>query len=465
MSSIAVSGPRAVTHGRVLAIAAPMTLAYISTPLLGLADTTVIGRLGRADLLGAIAVGAVLFDVLFTTLNFLRSGTTGLTAQALGAGDAVEQRAVLLRALLVAAAAGLAIAALGRPLAELGLWAMGTSVEVSEAARSYLHIRLLSMPFALANYALLGWFVGLARAGTGLVLQVLLNGINLALNLWFVLGLGLGVAGIALGTVLAEAATALLGLLLAWRMGRGAPWPGLAVLRDRARFLALLALNRDIMIRSLALILALGFFTAQGARAGDTILAANAILLNFLMLGAFVLDGFATACEQLVGEALGARTKAALVRAVRLGFAWGVALAALASLAFWLGGFALIDLMTTAEPVRVLARDDLAYAALVPLVGAAAFLFDGVFIGATWSRDMRNSMLLALALYFLAWRVLAPALGNDGLWLALHLFLLARGVTLALRYRIRLAAAFPHPAMGSITARAAAPPNFPHPDR
>ncbi|MCB1492480.1 MAG: MATE family efflux transporter [Rhodobiaceae bacterium] len=427
-----------IGHRKVLAIAAPMTLAYLSTPLLGVVDTTVIGRLGEAHLLGGIGVGAIIFDFVFGSFNFLRSGTTGLTAQALGAGNRMEVAATLLRGIMLSVVTGLVLILLQAPLLEAGLALVGPSDRVEEAVRFYFGIRVLSAPFALANYAILGWFIGLGRAGTGLLLQTLLNGLNLMLNTWFVLGLGWGVAGVAWGTVIGEVVTAVTGIALVVRQIAPSTLPSLATVLDKARFMGLMALNRDILIRTLVLYFAFGFFTAQSARQGDVILAANTVLMNFLMIGGHFLDGFATAAEQLVGEAIGARRRAQVERSVRLTLIWGAGLSAGLFLIFFFGGELAIGVMTTNPEVRAVAHAFLLWAALTPLVGFVAFQFDGVYIGATWSSEMRNMMLLSLVAYLVAWWLLTPLYGNLGLWIALNVFLGARGVTLWLRYPRRL---------------------------
>ena len=430
------------THDQVLRIAVPMTLAYVSTPLLGIVDTIVIGRLGEAHLIGGIAIGAVLLSVIFTTFNFLRSGTTGITAQALGAGEAGEVSAALARALLIAGASGLVMAALAAPLGLLGAASMGGSAQVNAAMLDYFNIRVYAAPLTLANYALLGWFLGLGRAGVGLALQVVLNGLNMVLSAWLVLSLGWGVAGVAWGSVIAEAAALVLGVALVF--GRGNFLLKVAQTRvfNPARFARLFVLNRDIMIRSLALLLVFAFFTAQGARQGDTVLAANAVLMHFFYMGGYLLDGFATSAEQLVGHAIGARRRDAVARSVLLTVVWSLGLGVLLSGLLIVFGPLLIDLMTVNTEVRAVARQYLLWAALTPIVGALAFEFDGVFIGATWSQDMRNMMLLAVAAAGLVWWFAMPALGNAGLWLALHVFLICRGAGLMMRYPKRLAATF-----------------------
>lgn len=438
-----LNGADSVTHRHVLAIAVPMTLAYLSTPILGLVDTTVIGRLGNASLLGGIAVGAIIFDIVFTTFNFLRSGTTGLTAQAVGANNGVEIRANFYRALMIAVLSGVALIALAAPVLAVSLAFMEASPAVNAATTEYFLIRILSSPFALANYAILGWFIGLGRAGIGLALQVLLNGINIVLNVWFVMGLGWGIAGVAWGTVIGEGVTAVVGLWLAYRqMGHGQR-PSMAVILNKPRFMKLLALNGDIMIRSFSLVFAFAYFTRQGAGQGDIVLGANAVLMNFFLTAGFFLDGFATAAEQLAGKALGARRPAAFRRAVSLTILWGFCLAGFASAVFWFAGPPVINFMTTNEEVRTAAYVFLIWAALTPLAGVLAFQFDGVFIGATWSSDMRNMMLIALAAFLASVHLLMPLFGNHGLWAALHVFLLTRGVTLMLRYPVRLKHSFP----------------------
>ncbi len=427
-----------VSHRRVIGIAVPMTLAYISTPLLGLVDITVIGQLGQPQLLGAIGVGAIIFDIVFTTFNFLRAATTGLTAQAHGAKDRVEIGATLVRALMIAVISGICLVLLQSPVLEISLAFVGASDQVDDAVRIYFTIRILSAPFALANYAILGWFIGLGRAGVGLALQVFLNGVNMALNAWFVLGLGWGVTGVAWGTVIGEVATAVVGLALVWRQLGGGGLPNLESVLNRSRFLALMALNRDIMIRSFVLIFAFAFFTAESAKQSDLILAANTVLMNFLLIGGYFLDGFATAAEQMVGESLGARQRRPFQRAVRLTFVWSGVMSVIASCVFLIAGSFAIDVITTSPEVREVARQYLLWAAIAPFVGFAAYHFDGVYIGATWSSEMRNMMLLSLIVYLAAWWFLMPAYGNDGLWIAMNVFLGIRGITLSLRYPVRL---------------------------
>ena len=419
-----------VTHGRVFGIAAPTMVANLTTPLLGIVGTAVIGRLGQAHLLGAVAMSALVFDLIFWIFGFLRMGTVALTAQALGAGDAHEQRAVFLRALIVAGVIGLALIALQAPLAHAIYATMGGSEAVTAAAKTYFFVRIWSAPFALANYVVLGWLVGLARTGIALALQIAVNVINMIATALLVLTFDYGVAGAALGAVIAETAGFAAGAFAVYRLGGAFALPGVF---DRERLKRLFAINRDIMIRTAALIAAFFFFTAQGARSGDTLLAANAVLHNFTLIGSFFLDGMATAAEQLCGRSVGARDRAAFERTVRLVIAWGFCFGLGTSAIFLVGGTALIDVMTTSPEVREASRAFLMFAALAPTAGVLAYAYDGIYIGATWARDMRNLMVAALAIYFAMWWVLQP-LGNAGLWLALLTFLLARGLLQAARY-------------------------------
>jgi MATE family multidrug resistance protein len=432
MSSRGLPRSYTVTNARVLAIAVPMTLSNATTPLLGVIATAVIGRLGQAHVLGAVAMSSIVFDCLFWLFAFLRMGTVALTAQALGAGDVAEERATLIRALLLAGVIGFALIALQVPLAAVIFALMGASPEVTQAAQSYFAIRIWSAPVALANYTLLGWFVGLARANTALALQVVINVSNAALIALLVIHFEMGVGGAALAAVIAEAIGAGIGLALALRL-LGMRLPDAARVFDVPRIMRMFLVNRDIFIRTAALIAAWLFFAAQGARAGDVVLAANSVLHNFVLLGAFFLDGFASAAEQLCGRAVGARNDEAFSRAVKLSLSWGFGFGLAATIVFLVLGSQLIGLMTTNEEVRQAAGNYLVYAALASVIGTFAFTYDGIYIGATWTRDMRNLMLITLVIYLAAWWLMRP-LGNDGLWLALLTSLATRGLLQAARF-------------------------------
>ena len=426
-----------VTHKSVLAIAVPTTLAYLSTPLLGLVDTGVVGRLGDPALLGGLAVGAIIFDIIFTTFNFLRASTTGLIAQALGAGQSEEQRIVLVRSLMLSVALGLGVLLLAPLILKIGLWAMDAPDAVEQATIAYFAVRILAAPLTLVNYSVLGWMFGLGQAWLGLILQFVLNGTNIILSITLGLYLGWGIEGVAWATVIAEGVAVVVGLSIAWLRLSAAGRLSWSRIFDRAALSKLLGVNFDIMLRSFCLLVAFGFFTAQGAKFGEVTLAANAVLMNFLLISGYFLDGLATAAEQLAGRAVGARHKPAFNSAVRLTLVWGFGLAIVASAVFWFGGPLLIDLLTTNDAIRNEARVYLIWAAMTALMGVAAFQMDGVFIGATWTADMRNMMLLSLAAFWLAWWLATPPWGNHGLWLAMEVFLAIRGLSLLARLPVR----------------------------
>ena len=419
-------------------------IANLTTPLIGVVSTIAIGRLGDATLLGGVAIASVIFDCLFWLFAFLRMGTVAFTAQALGAGETQELPALLVRGFAIAALIGAGLILLQIPLAAILLNAMGGSEGVTRAARTYFFIRIWSAPLALANYVVLGWLIGQARARLALAVQVAINLVNMAVTVLLVLVLHAGIAGAAIAAVLAEAAGFGLGVLVARRLTQGQLAVSRARLLDRARLVRMLSVNRDIMIRTAALISAFLFFTAQGARAGDVTLAANAVLNNFLLISAFFLDGLANAAEQLCGRAFGARDKDAFSGAVRLVLAWGFGFAFAVAAIFALFGPSLIDVMTASEAVRHGARDYLWFVVLSPLLAVFAFAYDGVFIGATWAREMRNLMVASLAIFLAAWLMLRSH-GNAGLWGALLVLYGARGGLQALRYPAMLRASFPPP--------------------
>jgi MATE family multidrug resistance protein len=437
-----------VTSARVFAVAGPAMVANLTTPLIGIVSTTAIGRLGDATLLGGVAMASVLFDCMFWLFAFLRMSTVAFTAQSLGSGEAEEIRAILVRGFIVAALIGTALIALQIPLASILLAAMGGSEGVTRAAKTYFTIRIWSAPLALANYVVLGWLIGQARATLALGVQVAINVINMTATVLLVLVFDAGIAGAAIAAVIAEAAGLMIGVVVARRLSQGRLAVPRVTLFDRAKLMRMLTVNRDIMIRTAALISAFLFFTAQGARAGDVTLAANAVLNNFLLVNAFFLDGLANAAEQLCGNAYGARDRNAFSTATRLVVLWGFGFALAVSAVFALFGPALIDLMTASLDVRHGARLDLVFVIIAPLLAVFAFTFDGVYIGATWARDMRNLMVLSLIIFLLAWFALRP-FGNMGLWCALLAHYAARGGLEALRYPSLLKISFTEPISAS----------------
>ena len=418
-----------LTHSRVLRIALPIVAANVTVPLLGLVDTAVVGQLGQAAPIGAVGIGAIILSSVLWIFGFLRMGTTGLTAQALGSGNHDEAGAILKRGLLLAGAAGLGLIALQVPLFWAAFQIAPTSDQVETLARDYLAIRIWGAPANIATFALTGWLIAVERTRAVLALQLVMNGLNIALDLVFVMGLGWGVSGVALATLVAEASGVVFGLWLC----RHALAPTAARIFDAVRLRHMAGVNGDIMIRSVLLQASFTSFLFLSAGQGDTALAANQILLQMLSLMAFLLDGFAFAAETLVGQAVGARRASAFRQAVRLSAIWSLGGALLLSVAFALFGGVLIDTMSTAPDVRAAARMFLIWAVLSPLVGAPSFLLDGIFIGATRTRAMRNGMVVSAGAYALALWLTLPY-GNHGLWASLFVMFVMRAATLGVVY-------------------------------
>lgn len=421
-----------------------MILSNVSVPLLGMVDTGVTGHLDDPAYLGAVAVGAALFGVLFTGVNFLRMGTTGIAAQRYGAGDADGLRTALGQAVIVALVIALVLIALQAPVGRLGIELLGPGPEVAAHARDYFSVRIWGAPATLVNYVLVGWFLGLQNARVPLIIVLVTNSVNIVLDLVLVVGLGMKVMGVAAASVAAETAGMATGLwFVAGALSRhGGSWLPDRLLKLR-EYRAFFSINANLFVRTLALVGTLTFVTAQGARLGSLILAANAILMNLQHLLSFALDGFAHAAEALVGRAVGAGSREALEAAVRTSLKWSLYIAIVFALAFAAGGRGLIHLLTDLEEIREVALRYLPWLVASPLISVWSFLYDGVFVGATRAREMRNVMVASALLVFLpAWYLLQP-LGNNGLWLAFLLFMASRGIGMHLGYRRRVLAALP----------------------
>lgn len=434
-----------VTHRLVLSIALPMTLGYLTTPLLGLTDTAVVGQLGDPAALAGLAIGAILFDLLYGSLSFLRTATTGLVAQAFGQQDLREEQAVFLRSLIGAFGLGAIMLTLS-PL----IWAYAPALmtddpAVINATQTYFAVRVLTSPATFANFTVLGYVLGRGQGVLGLKLQILLNGANIILTLILGLWLGLGITGVALGTAGAEVIGMIVGLSIIFSRMRGEDRPSRADVFDRRKIRALFRLNGDILIRSLVLNGAFALMTRIGSSEGAVTLAANAVLMNLFMIASFFLDGLAGAAEQLAGRAVGARDRPSFARALRLTGGWSLCMGAALVGIFLLVGPFVIDLLSTSTVVRETAAVYLPLAAITGLTGALAFHMDGIFIGATWSREMRNMMLASLAGFCASLALLVPLYGNTGLWIGLNLFLLMRGGFLALLLRAKTTATFDRP--------------------
>ena len=423
-----------ITHRRVLNIAVPIVLANVTVPILGVVDTGVVGQLGEAAPIGAVGIGAVILTALYWVFGFLRMGTTGLTSQALGAGDVSEVKALLLRVLFAGGCAGFAIIALQVWLFAGAFVVSPASPEVETLARDYMAIRVWSAPAMIAMYGITGWLIAQERTRAILVIQLVMNGTNILLDLLFVLHFHWGVSGVAWATFIAEWSGLALGLWFC-RAGLSGLTSAVATsVFDRIKLRRMAIVNGDIMIRSLLLQSIFISFLFFGARFGDVQLAANHILMQFLAVTAFALDGFAFGAESLVGQALGARSRAKLRRAVILTSGWGAGIGVALSLCFALFGSFVISVMTTAQDVREAAATFLPYMVAAPFVGAASWMLDGVFIGATRTADMRNMMTVSAVAYFVTVIPLMAIFGNHGLWLGLLISFVVRGATLAWKY-------------------------------
>lgn len=423
-----------LSHRRVLAIAIPIVLANATVPILGAVDTGVVGQMGQAVPIGAVGIGAIILTAIYWLFGFLRMGTVGLTSQAKGAGDTAEVSALLSRALLIGGVAGLAIIALQVPLFAGAFRISPASQEVEDLARSYMSIRTWSAPAAIALYGITGWLIALEKTRSVLVLQLWMNGVNIVLDLFFVLSLGWGVQGVAIATFIAEWSGLALGLWLCRGAFVGPAWRDVERIFDAARLRVMAVVNTDILIRSVLLEAIFVSFLFFGSDFGDVQLAANQVLLQFLHITAYALDGFAFSSETLVGQAMGARRPGLLRRSAILTSAWGAGLCVGLSVVFWLAGPWIIDLMATSPDVREAGRSYLIYMTLAPILGCAAWMLDGIFIGATRTRDMRNMMLISTICYFaVAWPLMGQ-FGNHGLWVALLVSFVARGVSMGLRY-------------------------------
>jgi len=413
-----------------------MILSNISAPLLGMVDTGVTGHLDNSTYLGAVAIGGTIFGFLYTGMNFLRMGTTGIAAQRFGADDNDGLRVALGQALIVALLIALTLVAVQNPVGNLAMQLIGPEPAVEASALQYFSIRIWSAPGTLANYVLIGWFLGLQNARVPLLIFLTINITNIVLDLFFVIGLGMKVDGVALASVIAEYSGLLVGLGFAVSAlrKRAGHWPVAGLFNVRA-YAAFFSINAHLLVRTMALMFTFAFVTAQGARLGGAILAANAVLMNLQTLTAFALDGVAHAAEALVGKAVGQRSREALEQSVRLTLKWSV-LFALAFCLFYVAlGPLLIRTLTDLPDVRATASQYLPWLILSPIVSVWAFLYDGVYVGATRARAMRDIMLISTFLIFLPAWFLLQGYGNHGLWLAFTVFMASRGIGMHIGYR------------------------------
>ena len=431
--------PDSISYRYLLQKAWPIILANASVPLLGLVDTAVIGNVGSITDLGAIAFGALIFSFVYWSFGFLRMGTTGFAAQASGAGDQQEVRVVLGRALLIALCLGVVLILIQWPIGLAAFSLLDGSAPVEAVAQQYFDIRIWGAPATLATFALMGLLIGLGKSRTLLIVQLFLNGLNILLDVWFAGILGWGASGIALGTVIAEWTTVLLAGWLVYRTLNERKlltevfWPK-AKIMDLSALLKTASANLDIMLRTLILVFSFAFFINQSAKFGDTVLASNHILLQLIAFSAFFLDGYAFVVEALVGGAIGAKRRDVFDLAVRRSTVLALITAILLALVIALVGDIAVMLMTDISSVRLAANQLLPFAALYVLFSFAAFQLDGIFIGASFTRQMRDAAALSIAVYFIAWWALSDQHGIQGLWGAMIIYVVARAAALLLFY-------------------------------
>ena len=422
-------------HAQLWAMAGPIILANISVPLLGAVDTAVVGHLPEVYYIGAVAIGAMLFNFIYHLFNCLRMGTTGPTAQARGAGDYGEVRAMVGRALLLGAVIGAAVVVLQLPIISFAFWLINASAEVKHYAREYFVIRVWSMPAVLCTYAIIGWFYGLENARTPLVLQIFTNALNIALAFLFVFGYGWGVAGVAAATLVSEYAGFILGAWYMRRALRGLPHDShRSRLLDRAKLLRMISINTDIVVRTLCVVSVLAFFMAKSAELGDVTLAANQVLHHFLIFTSFALDGVAHAAEAILGKAFGQRNRQAFRRAMRVVFLWAGVVGLINVAIYAVFGHGIIALLTSIPEVRTAAAAYLLWPVLIPLVSVWAYTYDGVYLAATHTKAMRNAVIASFGVFLVLLYTLMPLYGNTGLWIAVAAFLGGRALLLHLLF-------------------------------
>lgn len=417
---------------QILRLAIPNVISNITVPLLGMVDLAILGHLESELYIGAIALGGMIFNFIYAIFSFLRMGTSGFTAQSYGEGNKKELMMMLARAMFFAFAGGLIIILLQYPIDLLSFYLLEGSGEVETLAQEYFYIRIAAAPASLGIMALSGWYTGMQNARYPMYIAIFINVVNIGANLLFVYGFGMKSDGVAWGTVIAQYTGLVLGFVFLlkkyrhlfsfWDKGDFFNWSKLG------RFFRV---NLDIIIRTLCLIFAFAFFTAQSAKTNDTILAVNTVLLQYLFLFSYLTDGFAYAGEALVGKFIGRRNPAALRRAINLLFVWGLLISIPFSLTYFLAGDYMLYILTDNADVITAASPYLFWMGLVPLLTFAAFIWDGIYIGATSSAAMRNTLLVSTLLIFLpAYYFLEPIYGNHGLWMAMMLFMISRGLLL-----------------------------------
>lgn len=419
---------------KIFAIALPAIVTNITTPLLGLMDVAITGHLGKAEYIAAIAVGGNIFNMLYWIFSFLRSGTSGITANAWGAGDNAAVYATLYRSLIIAVSVGALIIAFHAPVIKIFTDWMGISGETAICTTTYFNILVYGAPAFLATYTLSGWLIGMQDSKSAMWLSIFINIVNIATSLVLVAGFKLKIEGVAIGTLSAQWGGAIFGMLLIARRYKPAHIP-IRDLMERQAMMRFFKISRDLFLRTLCLVAVTLWFTRVGAGQGTVILAANTLLMQFFMFFSYFTDGFAYAGEALCGRYSGEHNHAMLVETEkRLSF-WGLTVALLFVMIYGLGGNTILSLLSDNQTVIVSAREYIWWIILLPLSGFSAFVYDGVFVGLTYTGHLFMSMIVSAAIFFISYLILFPSLGNHGLWIAFLLYLLSRGIFLSLIFR------------------------------
>lgn len=426
--------PSKVTHRRVLYLAIPVVLSNATMPILGAVDTAVVGQMGLAAPIGAVGIAAVIITAIFWLFGFLRMGVSGLTAQALGEKNIIEANALLIRSLIIGFVVGLFFIILQSPLFFGALFISPASEDVKFLAKEYLNIRIYSGPAVIGLYGITGWLIAKERTKSIFLIQFLMNTINISLDLVFVLQLEMGVEGVAFASLIAEWSGFLIGLWYTKEAFGKSTWKNKKYIFDTIRLKKMAIVNSDILIRTLLLQAAILSFIFLGSSFDDNTLAANQILIQFLHIASYGLDGFAVASESLVGKAVGAKKINDLRQTVKVTSIWGAITIIFMTAFFWIFGDIFIKLMTTSIDIQNITIQYLPWMIVAPLAGGASWMLDGIFIGATRTTDMRNMMIISFIVYIISIIIFLPYFGNHGLWLALIIFYIARGITLGLRY-------------------------------
>lgn len=425
---------------QILGIALPAIVTNMTVPLLGMVDTAIVGHMGAAAYIGAVAAGSMMFNLVYLVFGFLRMGTSGLTAQARGRRDLTEVTRLLVRSASVSMGVALALLVLQWPLCELMLGLLGPTADVRQLAATYFYIVVWGAPASLGLFALTGWFIGMQNTRLPMLVSMVQNVVNILASLVLVYGLNMKIEGVALGTVIAQYAGVLLGVVLLVRYYRRL-WRGVAI-KDvflKSELVRFFRVNRDIFLRTVFLVAVNFYFTSAGARQGAVVLAVNTLLLQLYLLFSYVMDGFAYAGEALGGRYWGAGNRVAFSAVVQRLFRWGALMVVLFTAVYVAGGMPFLHLLTDEPQVVAASREYVWWAYLIPLTGVTAFVWDGIFIGITQTRGMLQSSLVAAVVFFVSVTVLTRLMGNHGLWLSMLLYLFSRGLVQTIIFCNRVA--------------------------